>query len=84
VSATPPPFELRALWDAGWSEVVADLRDVTFLDSTGLHVLVLHHRHAAERGLRFSIIDGGAPVSRVLELTGLDQVLDRTPADQVE
>jgi anti-sigma B factor antagonist len=76
--------QLRELWEAGWAEVIADLRDVTFMDSTGLHVLVTHHRHAAERGLRFSIIDGGAPVSRVLKLTGLDQVFDRTPADRVE
>jgi anti-anti-sigma factor len=66
------------------AEVIADLRDVTFMDSTGLHVLVSHHRHAAERGLGFSIIDGSAPVSRVLKLTGLDHVLDRTPPDRVD
>jgi anti-sigma B factor antagonist len=45
------------------------------MDSTGVHVLVTHHRHAAERDMCFSIIDGSGPVSRVLELTGIDQVL---------
>jgi anti-sigma B factor antagonist len=76
-------YQIRELWDSGWAEVIADLREVTFMDSTGLRVLVTHHRHAAERGVRFSIVDGNGPVSHVLELTGIDQVLDHTPPDRL-
>lgn len=61
--------QIRELWDSGWAEVVADLREVTFMDSSGLCVLVTHHRYAAERGVRFSIIDGNGPVSRTLGFT---------------
>jgi anti-sigma B factor antagonist len=74
--------QIQALWDSGWAEVVADLRDVTFMDSCGLRVLVNHHRRAVECGARFSIIDGEGPVARVLELTGVDHVLDHSPADR--
>jgi anti-sigma B factor antagonist len=75
--------QIQELWDSGWKEVIADLRDVTFMDSSGLHVLVAHHRRAATDGVRFSIIDGNGPVSRVLELTGIDQVLDYTSVDRL-
>jgi anti-sigma B factor antagonist len=75
--------QIQELWDCGWSEVVADLREVTFMDSSGLRVLVGHHRYAAEDGVRFSIIDGNGPVARVLELTGIDQVLDHTSVDRL-
>src|SRR5215208_5831643 len=66
---------------SGWTDVVADMREVTFLDSSGLHVLLAHHRRAAEHGGRFSIIDGDGPVARVLALTGMNAVFDHAPSD---
>lgn len=75
--------QIDELWASGWTDVVTDLREVTFMDSTGLHVLVAHHRRAAELGRRFSIIDGDGPVSRVLALTGIDQLLIHSPSDAV-
>jgi anti-anti-sigma factor len=73
---------LRELWDCGWEDVVVDLREVTFMDSSGVHVLLAHHRHAAEHGHRFSVIDGSDAVRRVLELTGVDRVLDGVVAER--
>ena len=73
--------QIQELWDSGCVEVIADLRAVTFMDSCGLRVLVTQHRRAAERGMRFSIIDGSGPVARVLQLTGIDQILDHVSAD---
>jgi len=73
--------QLDELWASGWTEVVADLRQVTFLDSSGLHVLLAHHRRAAERGARFSIINGPGPVARVLALTGMNGVFDYARSD---
>ena len=42
--------QVDELWASGWNDVVADLREVTFMDSSGVHVLRAHHRRAAERG----------------------------------
>jgi anti-anti-sigma factor len=67
--------QLDELWEVGWTDVVVDLRGLTFMDSSGVQILVEHHRRATRTGTRFSIIDGSEPVSRVLELTGLRAVL---------
>jgi anti-sigma B factor antagonist len=73
--------QLDELWASGWIDVVVDLREVAFMDSSGVHVLLSHHRRAAGRDARFSIIDGGGPVARVLELTGMNGVFDYAPKD---
>jgi anti-sigma B factor antagonist len=75
--------QIDELWASGSTDVVADLREVTFMDSSGLHVLLAHHRRAAERAGRFSIIDGAGPVSRVLALTGMNAVLNYAPSEAV-
>jgi anti-sigma B factor antagonist len=55
-------------------EVEVDLRPVTFIDSSGLRMLVELGRAADERGLTLRIVRGDA-VDRVLQITGLDKVL---------
>jgi anti-sigma B factor antagonist len=72
--------QLRELWESGWRHVVLDLSAVPFLDSSGLYVLAAHHRRAVTAGLRFTLADCSTQVLRVLALTGMDQVLDCTPA----
>jgi anti-anti-sigma factor len=63
--------------------VVLDLRGVSFMDSSGLGVVVGQHRRAREEGFRFAVVVAGATnVERVLELSGLTGVLDLVePAD---
>jgi anti-sigma B factor antagonist len=56
-------------------EVEVDLRPVTFVDSSGLRMLVELGRAARERNLSLRIVRGGSAVERVLQLTGLDKVL---------
>jgi anti-sigma B factor antagonist len=52
--------------------VVLDLRNVTFIDSSGLSVIVGHSRRAETDHVRFAIAIGGASsVERLFELTGL-------------
>lgn len=55
--------------------VVADLSGVTFLDSTGINVFVhVHQQVSAARGwLRLAA--AREPVTRVLQLVGLDTVI---------
>lgn len=57
---------------------VADLRELEFMDSTGVRVLVAAHLAAQEHGGRFSLVRTapGSPVRRVLEISGLDTVLE--------
>jgi anti-sigma B factor antagonist len=64
---------LREALDLG-QEVVVDMRDLEFLDSTGISLLViaLQGPHAE----RLSFIPSSSPeVRRLLEMTGLDQRL---------
>ena len=60
----------RAIAD-GYSKVVVDLCDVTFMDSSGAHVLLEASKRlrALERG--FSVICVRGSISRLLELLGL-------------
>ena len=62
---------LEALVAEGFDRVVLDLRDTTFLDSTGLS-LALDTQAAAERdGFVFSIIPGPPCVRRAFDVAGL-------------
>jgi anti-anti-sigma factor len=57
----------------GWRDVVVDLREVAFMDSTGLSLLLTADRDARRDGWDFSIVDGSQPVARLFELTGLSE-----------
>jgi anti-anti-sigma factor len=54
-----------------------DLRGLEFMDSTGVRVIVAAHLAATESGgaLQVCAIADG-PIARVLEISGLDAVLD--------
>ena len=74
-----------ALRAAGSAEVVLDLTDVDFLDTSGLYVVLEHQRAADQRGLRFAIVPGSREIRRLFEMTGLLHRLTfvREPADLV-
>ena len=56
-----------------------DLRDVTFMDSTGIEVLVATRRRAELGGGSLTLCRPAQAVRRVLEVTGLDQVFTIEP-----
>lgn len=56
--------------------VVVDLRKLTFLDSSGLRVILALHAGLREEGGRLVVVKGPRRVHRVLELTGADQELE--------
>jgi anti-sigma B factor antagonist len=66
--------------------IVLDLRRLSFMDSTGLHVLVKAHQRAQEGGRRFVMTKGGDQVQRVLDLTGITELVTivDSPADVLE
>lgn len=55
--------------------VVVDLRELEFIDSTGLSVLVKAHQRAQEADRDFGLVKGGPQVQRLLSLTGLEDRL---------
>jgi anti-sigma B factor antagonist len=62
--------------EARASTVVLDLRQLQFIDSSGLSLVVSEQQRAREDGFRFAIAVGGAPaVQRLFELTGLQGTL---------
>lgn len=55
--------------------LVLDLRGLSFLDSTGLHLLAELDRRANRDGFQLTLHAPAAPVDRALQLSGLDHVL---------
>lgn len=60
----------------GDRDVVVDLRDVEFIDSAGLHVLLGAQRRLARQGRDLGIICPPGPVLRVFELSRLLDTLN--------
>ena len=55
-----------------WQHVEVELRDVVFMDSSGLQALVSLNNRARERGLDVTLLSPSEAVKRLLALTGLD------------
>jgi anti-anti-sigma factor len=56
--------------------VVVDLRELTSMDSTGLHAIVEADNSARRRGVRLVLIRGPAQIDQLFELTGLTDSFD--------
>ena len=62
--------------------VVVDLRELAFIDSTGLHMLIKPDARARRTGRRLVFVRGPAQIDRVLELIGLSgrlEIIDLEP-----
>ena len=60
-------------------DVDLDLTDVTFIDSTGLRALLLAHQTAQEKGWMFTVSGANSAAKRLLELTGVAEVVRQPP-----
>ncbi|HLN76720.1 MAG TPA: STAS domain-containing protein [Nocardioidaceae bacterium] len=83
--ATAPELSevARDLLDVA-SHVVIDLDQVSFIDSTGLSVLVATYRRITSQGGSMILVCNSAPVMRVMEMTGLSRVFTFRTADAVD
>jgi anti-sigma B factor antagonist len=75
--ATAPALEdslLHAL-ESGASLIALDLTGVTFVDPTGLRVLLWAAEHSRAEGDRLRIDCGSAPIRRLLDLTHNERAL---------
>jgi anti-sigma B factor antagonist len=59
--------------------VVVDLAELTLLDSTGIAALVAGHRAAVAIGQTFIVVNARDMVRRVLQVTGVLDVLSQGP-----
>ncbi len=76
VSEAPALRDLLGSLVAGpQSRVLLDLGQVSFIDSSGIGVLIGAHRRAEEAGARVGLAAPNAGVRRVFELTRTDRVL---------
>jgi anti-sigma B factor antagonist len=56
--------------------ILLDLRDLRFIDSTGLSLLINADRRGQKAGRKVTIVSGGGPPERILRTVGLDTRLD--------
>ena len=61
-------------------EQPTDFAQVSYIDSTGIGVLVGAAHHAVDHGKRFSCTNVQPPVMRVVQLLGVDQEISITAA----
>jgi anti-sigma B factor antagonist len=76
--STAPHLEgsLDRLSTAWPGVVIIDLRSLSFLDSTGLRLILRAHSQAGENGGRLMLVRGPAVVHRVFEMTRLEDELE--------
>ena len=65
---------IGALVDVGFRQVCVDLRALTFMDSSGLRVLMAADHSLRSVGGQLLLTRGSKPVDRLLGLTGTDKV----------
>lgn len=74
-SAARVRAELEHIEASGAPRIVIDLSGLTFLDSSGVQLVLGAHARTLERGLDLQVRRGPAAVQRVFELCGVDKVL---------
>ncbi|MDX6664698.1 MAG: hypothetical protein QOG68_904 [Solirubrobacteraceae bacterium] len=77
--ATAPELEDKVLSAVrgGGRDVVLDLRELTFMDSTGVRTIVAAHQIAEQTGHQLRVVRPArdSAVSRVIEISGIDDAL---------
>ena len=81
---TAPQLRERVieLVDGGTRHVMADLREVTFLDSTGLGALIGGLKRLRARDGSLTLVIGTDRIRRIFRITGLDRVFVLGPSVQ--
>lgn len=67
--------ELSELISSGRAEIVVDLRELGFLDSTGLGVMVKGLKWAKEAGGGLRVVADDDKIVKVFTITGLDRAV---------
>ncbi|MBT8250794.1 MAG: STAS domain-containing protein [Acidimicrobiia bacterium] len=74
--STAPQLERELANTLDSRNLIVDLRDVEFMDSTGIGVLVRTSRKVTADGRTMQLVCAAGPVKRVIEVSGLESVID--------
>lgn len=74
---------IKDVLDQGTSNLVIDLSETNFMDSTGLRVLIMADREFKEGDRSLAILVKPGPISRLLDVSGMHELL-RVIADTAE
>jgi len=71
--ASGPELEqaLEKILSTPGEQLVIDLRQLDFMDSTGLSIIVKAHQRFGEEGRELGLVRGTSQVQRLLDLTGV-------------
>jgi anti-sigma B factor antagonist len=75
--------QIRELVEVGFEQLVVDLRGLSFIDVSGLRLLLGFAQRARCEGWRLSLIQGSDSVQRIFSLTGTFDRLPFSPAGEV-
>lgn len=67
--------ELNQVEAGDCNGIVLDLRGLSFLDSTGIHLLISAHERATANGRPLALVVDDGPVHRVLDVCGALSIL---------
>jgi anti-anti-sigma factor len=67
----------------GAASIMVDLRDVTFIDSQGLHALLRARERAQSNGHRLLIVGASPSARRLFQITGKEFLIDEQEAVSV-
>ena len=73
--STIPRMEVPLLGEVSHRAVIVDLSALSFIDSSGIAVLIKAFRAAEGNGRMHTVIASGSQVERVLRLAGIDRAL---------
>jgi len=68
--------ELERIERESPATLVLDLRELAFMDSTGLRVIVAADERAREQARRLVVVRGSETVQRIIEMTRLNERLE--------
>ena len=64
--------------------LVLDLRGLSFIDSSGLHLLVALHQRAQSDGFQLALVAPAPPVDRAIQVSGLGKTLPFVSPSAIE
>lgn len=78
IDAHTAPSVAAAIESSSLDDVVIDMADVEFVDSSGLRVLIEAHQAAEARGGSVTLANPSGAVVRLLQISGVDEYLNVT------
>jgi len=68
--------KLLPLTEVHGNDIQVDLKDITYMDSTGLGVFISAYKSAKEHESSMELIHAKDRVSRLFKVTGLDEIMN--------